>query len=110
MLAATLPANDAEHAAARQRDEARLRAELARIDTAQAGLMTALEQLGADTSPQAQAYRQRHFARDAELHDERTTIQAQLDNLTAAATPDQDPALLDELPYLASQFHHAPPP
>ena len=36
-----------------------------------------------------------------ELHDEHTRTQAQLDDLTAAAAPDQDPALLDELPYLA---------
>jgi len=31
--------------------------------------MTALEQLGADTSPAAKAYRDRNFARHAELHD-----------------------------------------
>jgi hypothetical protein len=66
-----------------------------------------LEQLGADTSPAAQAYRDRTFTRHTELHDQRTTIQAQLDDL-AAAVPDQDPALLDELPYLTSQLEDAP--
>lgn len=59
-------------------------------------------------TPAAQAYRDRHFTRHAELHDQRTTIQAQLNDLTAAATPDQDPALLDEPPYLAGQLHDAP--
>jgi hypothetical protein len=41
------------------------------------------------------------------LHDQRTATQAQLDEL-AAAIPDQDPSLLDELPYLTSQLHKAP--
>ena len=82
-------------------------AELARIDTAQAGLLAGLEQLGADTSPAAKAYRERTFTRHAELHDQHTSIQAQLDELTATA-PDQDPALLDELPHLASQLADAP--
>ena len=108
MLADQIPATDAEHAATRQRQEVHLRTELTRIATAQAGLLTELEQLGADTSPAIQAYRERIRTRHAQLHDEHTRTQAQLDDLTAAATPDQDPALLDELPYLASQLHDAP--
>ena len=108
MLAAQIPAASAEQAAARQRQEAHLTAELARIATAQAGLFTELERLGADTSAATQAYRQRIQARHAELHDEHTRTQAQLDDLAAAAIPDQDPALLDELPYLASQLADAP--
>jgi hypothetical protein len=71
------------------------------IGTAQAGLLTELERLGADTSPATQQYRQRIQARHAELHEEHTRTQAQLDDLAASATPDQDPGLLDELPYLA---------
>jgi hypothetical protein len=108
MLADRIPATGAEQAAARERQEAQLRAELARIDTAQAGLLAGLEQLGADTSPAAKAYRERTFTRHAELHDQHATIQGQLDDLAAAATPDQDPTLLDELPYLASQLADAP--
>jgi hypothetical protein len=108
MLAAQIPATSAEQAAARQRQHDHLTAELARIGTAQAGLFTELERLGADTSPATQAYRQRIQARHAELHDEHTSVQAQLDKLAAAATPDQDPALLDELPYLAGQLADAP--
>ena len=108
MLASQIPATSAEHAAARQRQETRLRGELTRIATAQAGLLTELEQLGPDTSPATQAYRQRIRTRHAQLHDEHTAAQAQLDDLQAAATPDQDPALLDELPYLAAQLDQAP--
>jgi site-specific DNA recombinase len=108
MLAVQIPAASAEQAAARQRQEVHLAAELARIATAQAGLFTELERLGADTSPATQAYRQRIQARHAELHDEHTRTQAQLDDLAAAGIPDQDPALLDELPYLAGQLADAP--
>ena len=109
MLAARIPASTAEHAAARAREHARLTAELARIDTAQAGLLTELEQLGADTSPATQAYRARIRTRHNDYHDQRTTTQTQLDTLTAAAAPADDPALLDELPYLAATLADAPP-
>jgi hypothetical protein len=97
-----------EHAAARARQETRLRGELDRIDTAAAGLMTELARLGTDTSPASQAYRQRIQAHHADLHDQHTATQAQLDELAAAATPDQDPTLLDELPYLTAQLCDVP--
>ena len=108
MLAATIPATHADHQAAREREQARLKADLDRIATAQAGLMTELERLGADTSPATQEYRQRIQARTAELRDDRIRTRTQLDDLAAADTPDQDPTLLDELPYLASQLADAP--
>jgi hypothetical protein len=108
MLADRIPAASAEQAAARERQKAHLTAELARIATAQAGLFTELERLGADTSPATQVYRQRIQARHAELHEEHARTQAQLDDLAAAAVPDQDPGLLDELPYLAGQLADAP--
>ncbi|MBV9380271.1 MAG: recombinase family protein, partial [Streptosporangiaceae bacterium] len=50
MLAATLPATTAALDTQRQARAAALRKELARIDTAQAGLLTELEELGPDTS------------------------------------------------------------
>jgi len=108
MLTDLIPATTAEQAAARERQQAHLNAELARVGTAQAGLLTELELLGSDTSPATQAYRQRIQARHAELHDDHARTQAQLDDLAAATTPDQDPALLDELPYLTSQLDDAP--
>ena len=110
MLADLIPATTAGHAADRAKKEARLHAELDRIDTAQAGLMTELARLGTDTSPATQAYRERIQAHYAQLYTERTSTKAELDTLAAAATPDQDPTLLDELPYLAGQLTDAPPP
>src|ERR1019366_4381523 len=110
MLTDRIPVTTAEHAAARAREHARLTNEIARIDTAQAGLLTELEQLGADTSPATQAYRTRIRARNSEYHDQRTATQTQLDTLNAAATPHEDPALLDELPHLTTTLAHAPAP
>jgi hypothetical protein len=108
MLATQIPATSAEHAAARDRQHDHLTADLARITTAQEGLFTELGRLGADTSPATQAYRQRIQTRHAELHDEHTRTQAQLDDLAAAATPSQHPGLLDELPYLTAQLDDTP--
>jgi hypothetical protein len=63
-LAALIPATDTD-TDRRTARAAQLAAELARIDTAQAGLLTELEDLGPDTSPAATAYRQRIRARNA---------------------------------------------
>jgi hypothetical protein len=70
--------------------------------------MTELARLGTDTRPATNAYRERIQDHHVELHDQRATIQAQLDDLAAAAIPEQDPTLLDELPYLTSQLTDAP--
>jgi len=110
MLKDRIPVTTAEHAAARAREHARLTAEITRIDTAQDGLLTELEQLGGDKSPATQAYRERIRARNSDYHDQRTTVQAQLDTLNAAGTPRDDPALLDELPHLAATLADAPVP
>jgi hypothetical protein len=95
MLAAQLPATTAGHAQARARTEKHLRAELARISTAERGLISELEHLGPDDTPAVQAYRQRIRARNAELYDERTRTETALAELQAAAPPDNNPALLD---------------
>jgi DNA invertase Pin-like site-specific DNA recombinase len=110
LLAALLPATATDAAEARARKEARLRAELARIGTAEHGLITELEQPADPADPAAQAYRARIRARYAELYDQRTTTQAQLDGLQQA-TPqaeDNDPGLLDQLPYAAGLLDDAP--
>jgi len=64
-LATLIPATSTGQADRRQARAAGLRAELARIETAQSGLLTELEDLGPDTSPAATAYRQRIRARNA---------------------------------------------
>ena len=108
LLTAQLPATAAGIAEARARQLVHLRAELARIDTAEGGLISELEQLGRDTSPAAQAYRTRIRARNADLYAERTTIEAKLTALEQAAPPDNDPGLLDQLPVLSRVLADAP--
>jgi DNA invertase Pin-like site-specific DNA recombinase len=108
MLAAYLPAtphdSQSRHAARAQA----LHTEISRIDTAQASLITELEQLGPDTRPATNAYRARIRARNAELHDQRTRAETKLATLqTTAAAPD-DPTLLDELPHLPAILDKAP--
>jgi len=68
MLAATLPANAADQV----ETAARLRKQLARIDTAERALISGLETQADPADPAAQAYRARIRARYAELYDERT--------------------------------------
>jgi site-specific DNA recombinase len=110
LLAAQIPASAADQATRRDDQARALRSELARVDTAQAGLITELEQLGADTTPATTAYRQRIRARNAELHDQRTHAETQLTALQNAAQADNDPSLLDELPYLPAILADAPEP
>jgi DNA invertase Pin-like site-specific DNA recombinase len=108
LLAAQLPATAAGKAEARARQDKHLRAELARIDTAEAGLITELQQLGSDTSPATQAYRTRIRASNAGLYAQRTAIEAKLAEIQAAAPPDNDPGLLDQLPIAARVLADAP--
>ena len=108
LLTAQLPATSAEHNQARARNQARLRAELARIDTAELGLITELETPADPGDPAARAYRARIRARFADLYAERTRTEATLAELAAAAPPDNDPSLLDPLPYAAGVFAQAP--
>jgi len=63
------------------------------------GLMTELERLGPDTSPAAAAYRDRIRDQFTARYDDKTAAQAELETLTAAQPPAEDPALIDELPY-----------
>ncbi len=72
LLAAQLPATAAGYAEAQARQVKHLRAELARIDTAERGLISELETPADPADPAAQAYRARIRARYAEMYDERT--------------------------------------
>ncbi|HEV3069441.1 MAG TPA: recombinase family protein [Streptosporangiaceae bacterium] len=103
--AALLAATTADAAQAQARQIAHLRAELARIDTAERGLISELDPPG---RPAAHAYRARIRARYAELYAERTRTETQLTPLQAAAPPDTDPALLDTLPTAARVLASAP--
>lgn len=110
MLANTLPATKAEHD---QRDRKRaeeLRQQIAQNETAQHGLITQLERLGSDTSPAADAMRQRITDQFTDRYNQAKTLQAELDELAAAQPPEDDPSLIDELPYAAAAFATAPDP
>ena len=99
MLQVQLPAGAAGQAERRDRKAATLRAKLARIQTAQKGLMTQTEQLGDDTTPAANAMRDRIREQFTERYNEHTAIKTELDTLTASIPAVNDPTLLDELPY-----------
>ena len=61
------------------------------------------------SDPAAQALRQRIRARFTDLYTQRTTLETELAALEEApAQHQQDPTLLDELPYLGDILTHAP--
>ena len=64
--------------------------------------------LGSDTSPAADAMRQRITDQFTDRYNQAKTLQAELDTIQAAQPPVQDASLLDELPYLAGHFADAP--
>ena len=108
MLQVQLPAGAADQAERRDRQATALRRKLAKIETAQKGLMTQTEQLGDDTSPAANAMRDRIREQFTERYNEHAAAQAELDALTETAPALNDPTLLDELPYAPGLLSHAP--
>ena len=74
MLQVQLPAGAAEQAERRDRQAAALRQKLARIETAQKGLMTQSEQLGDDKSPAACAMRDRIREQFTDRYTEHTAV------------------------------------
>jgi hypothetical protein len=108
MLDIQLPAGAAGQAERRDRQAATLRQKLARIQTAQKGLMTQTEQLGDDTTPAANAMRDRIREQFTERYNKHTAITAELDTLTASIPAVNDPTLLDELPYAPGLLAEAP--
>ncbi len=108
MLAAALPATQAEQDQRNQQHSQELRLQAAQNETAQNGLITQLAQMGSDTSPMANAMRERITAQFNDLYTHAQAIEAELDALTAAQAPAPDTTLLDELPYAALNLAHAP--
>ena len=99
LLAAQLPATDADAAADRDARAAALQARIRQLDTAQNAQILSLEQLSPDPADTAAAAMRAGITdRFAELHHERAQAQAQLDALAAEAPKAADPALLDQLP------------
>jgi site-specific DNA recombinase len=108
MLAATLPATRAEHDSQNQERAEDLRRRLAQNQTAQNGLITQLERLGSDTSPAAEAMRDRISAQFTDRYNQARTLQDELDAISAAQPSADDPSLLDELPIAAAGISDAP--
>ena len=91
-IAAILPATAAQQT---ERDHARaeeLRRHISRAEHAINGLMAQMEHLGADTSPAAQAQRDRITTQFSTRYHEQHAAQAELDTLTANEQPAPDPA------------------
>ncbi|HLK72782.1 MAG TPA: recombinase family protein [Streptosporangiaceae bacterium] len=113
LLAAQLPATDADATAERDAQLAALTARLKQLDTAQKAQILSLEQLSPDPADPADtaaaAMRARITDRFAELHHEREQAQAQLDALHAVVPQACDPALLDELPLAGDILPGMPP-
>ena len=110
LLAAQLPATDADALAERDAQAARLQARLRRIETAQDSCILELEQLPADPADTAAAaMRARIRARFADLHREREQLETQLQSLAKTTPAAADPALLDELPLLGDILPDLPP-
>ena len=93
-----------------RRNQARLRAELARIDTAERGLITELEapRRPRPTQPPGLAGPASAPASPT-CTPNAPASRPTLADLAAAAPPDNDPALLDLLPYRRRPVHPAPP-
>ena len=102
-------ASAAGQADRRDKQAAAIRRKLARIDTAEAALITELETPADPSDPAAQALRQRIRARFTELYAERTTLDTELAALEQPFTKQaSDPSLLDELPFLGGILTSAP--
>jgi hypothetical protein len=99
VLAAQLPATDADAAARRETEAAALQARIRRTETARNSQILELEDLPADPADTiAAAMRARIRAQVADLHHEREQIESQLAALAKTTPAAADPALLDQIP------------
>ena len=108
MLQAHLPASAAEAAARREAQARQLRKRVARNEASQKGLIAELAQLGDDASPAATEYRKRIREHHTELYSQGAALHAQLEAITAQAASENDPALIEQLPYAPGFLLRAP--
>jgi hypothetical protein len=108
MLQAHLPASAAEAPARRDAQAAQLRKRIARNQASQKGLIGELAQLADDTSPATTEYRKRIREHHTELYSQAVALHAQLEAITAQAASDNDPALIEQLPYAPGFLLQAP--
>ncbi len=112
LLAEQLPAGAAEDAARREKQAARLRKRLQRIDATEDAHVREVQALAEldPSSPAVKAMRTRHLKRFTELEAEREDIGRTLAALAKQATQETggDPGLLDRLPMLGDLLANAP--
>lgn len=110
MLAAQLPATAADQACQLEKEAARLRKQLTRLDKADASAFKELEETEADNTPATLAYRRRTRARFIEREEERTRLTGQLAKITSQQghTTTHDTTLLNDLPTYAALLPHTP--
>jgi len=111
LLREQLPASAAEQAAQRDKDAARLRTKLKKIDTTEDAHIREVNALASEdpNSPAVKAMRQRHLAAFGELEAERDQINRKLAALAQQTTDaGGDPALLDALPLLGDVLPDLP--
>jgi site-specific DNA recombinase len=107
LLAAQLPASDAEAASRRDAQAAALRTQVKKLDAQQNAQITALEDI--PEGPAAKDMRTRINERFAQLHTQRAAAENQLAALTHATPRAADPAILDEIPYAGDIIPDLPP-
>jgi hypothetical protein len=111
LLRATLPASAAEQAARREKDTAKLRKQLKKIDATEDAHIREVNALAGEDadSPAVKAMRKRHLAVFKELEADRAKINTKLAALAKQTTDDGgDPALLDLLPMLGDVLPKLP--
>ena len=107
LLAAQLPASDAEATARRDAQAAALAAQVRKLDAQQDAQVRALEDV--PDGPAGKAMRARINQRFTELHAERTAAEAKLTALASHQPKAADPAMLDEVPYAGDIIPCRPP-
>ena len=108
-LAELLPAGAADAQARHDTQAGKLRLRIKQIDAAEHNLITELNNAASMPAKAADAYRARIRQQFVTLYRERETITAQLDALDKdAGRHGTDPALLDELPELATRLDELP--
>jgi hypothetical protein len=110
LLAAQLPATDAQAAADRDAQVNAIQTRIGRIESAQNSQILELEELPANPAdPTTAALRARIRARFAELHGERERLEAQLKTLAKTMPVAADLTLLDRLPLAGDVLPNLPP-
>jgi len=107
LLAAQLPASDADAAERRDQAAAALAAQIRKLDAQQDAQVRALEDV--PDGPAGKAMRARINERFTQLHAERTAAEDKLAALESQQPKAADPAILDEIPYLGDLIPALPP-